>query len=298
MKIKAFKIERFSQIASHLLYIVLGIWKFYGNERPFYYYPLLMISTAACFMTAIWISNFFFEKKESPFSLTPYIMAGTIMLNLEAYSFWTYALAGLFGVLSRAFLRTPRGHIFNPGFFGVFILAMTLPSRGTFALGLWQSHLAYISVIMIFGNFVVYRARRLGVCYGYVGGFTALAIFANFSVKILNIKFNGLQDVPALFWPSTLLTASSLIFIFHVISDPKTSPQNLWAQILFGLAIGVFDFVLRLFLIFPAEAISYLGVQVAFALLVNVGVPFGLSRPLDSWRNFFISFRKTYSRST
>lgn len=73
--------------------------------------------------------------------------------------------------------------------------------------------------------------------------------------------------MPILFWPSTLITTTSFIFIFHVISDPKTSPTPPIYQFIFGASIGLLDFILRFNKILPAESIAYMTVQMVFGFI-------------------------------
>lgn len=260
-RINQFKLERLLQLVAHPTYFILGILLFNGLQRPFYYYPFLMLLNFFIFIVFIWLTNKYYDKKEAIFSMTPIIMAGTIMLNMEGYGFYAYAAAGFIGILSRSLLRTNAGHIFNPGFFGVFALSMLAPKQASFSLGLWQSNEFFLAIILCLGHVVVYRARRLSVCYGYILGFSFIAIVASIAVKTLGFNYNGLEDIPVLFWPSTLTTATSLIFIFHVISDPKTSPTDSKNQFVYGCLIALVDFTLRISLIIPAEALSYILIQ-------------------------------------
>ncbi len=260
------KLPRLLQLGAHFLYILLVLLFFYGFQRPFFYYPLLMITNFIIYYVLISIANKIYAKKEELISLTPVVMAGTLMLNLEAYDFKAYALAGFFGVMSRAFIKTKLGHVFNPGYFGAFVLAMLLPRFGYPSIGLWKSDLKLLILIAVLGFFIVYRAKRLQVILSYVGGFVSISILAAIFFRIIGFKFNGVDEVPILFWPATLITTTSVIFIFHVISDPKTSPSSIKEQIIFGALIGIIDYILRISLIIPAEAISYLLVQSGYSL--------------------------------
>lgn len=260
------RIERLLQLTAHPSYIILGWAFFYGYQRPLSYYPMLMVANYFFYAATMFIANKLFEKKEDLISLTPIIMAGNILLNMEAYRFTTYALAGLIGAVSRAFLKNKKAHIFNPGYFGFFAVAMLFPESGHTSLGLWKSNLAFVIFIFLLGNLVVYKAQRLRVVWGYLLGFSAVAIFFSILSKSTGIHYFGLDEVPVLFWPTSLLTVTSFVFTFHVISDPKTSPLKSSHQIIFGCLIGLIDFVLRASLIMPAEAISYVLVQAMYGI--------------------------------
>lgn len=263
--LKDFRPERLLQLTAHPLYIILGLLFYYGLQRPFLYYPFLILTNFLFFVFLMSIANRFFKEKESLMTLTPIIIAGTLMLNLEAYDFRTYMIAGAISVFSRSFLKTKFGHIFNPGYFGTFVIAMLLPKYGYPSIGLWKSNIWLLILIFFLGCYIVYKAKRLRLVFGYIFSFVAIAIVTSIFLKIVGISFNGVEEVPVLFWPATLVSTSSAIFIFHVISDPKTSPSDAKAQIIFGACIATFDYLLRISLIIPAEAISYLFVQSGFA---------------------------------
>lgn len=260
------KIERYFQIGAHASYFTLGYFFFLGKELPLYYYPALMLILTPFFFLAMRLANSLYPWQERELTLTPIIMAGTLLLNLEGVNFGSYVLAGLFGVLSRAFLKGRARHIFNPGLFGIFVLSMLMPSVGASALGLWKSDWHFILFIAAYGHFVVYKAGRLGVCYGYMLGFSAASVAAVLAARLGHLSFNSLEFAPLLFWPATLLSTTSQIYIFHVISDPQTSPKPLRDQLIFGGLIAVVDLTLRIYLIFPAEILSYMFVQAIYGL--------------------------------
>lgn len=263
---KNYRIERILQLTAHPTYIVLGFLYFYGHQRPLYFYPMLMLVLYFIYFVFMRTANEFYDEAESLLSITPFITAGNLMLNMEAYDFKSYAIAGLLAILSRVFLKTKHGHIFNPGAFGLFAFAMLFPQNGHSSLGLWRSDLIFVTTIFVLGHIVVYKARRLSLIYGYMLGFSFLAIFSSILVKLTGLHLNGLQDMPVMFWPTTLVTSTSFIFIFHVISDPRTSPSTVKEQLIYGCLIGVVDYALRVSLILPAEIIAYIFVQASYGI--------------------------------
>jgi hypothetical protein len=259
-------IARALQMTAHPSYILLGFLFFYGMQRPFQYYIYLIAFTTVIFHISIYLSNKVYSFQENPWSLTPFITAGNIILNMEAYSIWTYFYAATFAIFSRALLKTKDGHIFNPGYFGVFCMAMLFPKMAYPSIGLWQSNNLFVLFIFVFGNIVVYRAKRLYLIYSYIFSFSLFTFGFNLLCKLFQFNFNGNIDVSPLFWPATIITTTSFVFIFHVISDPKTSPKTPTEQIIFGLTIGTIDFLLRMNLILPAEMIAYVATQALYGI--------------------------------
>lgn len=273
MKNKSIAYARYLQLFAHATYVILGYFFFLAMKRPLFYYPLLGIFLFFAFILSTKLANALYGDEEDPYSATPLIMAGTLMLNLESINFFGYAVAGLLGVFSRSFLRTKTRHIFNPGFFGAFALCMLFPFLGVPARNFWSPDPRFICTIILLGTLVVYKAKRLPVSYGYVITFALASAAATAGLRAFGIGLNGIEFAPTFFWPSTLLAPSSLIFTFHVISDPKTSPSTLKGQIAFGVCIALLDLALKLAVVIPSEMISYMAVQAVWALLSTRRAP-------------------------
>ena len=146
-----------------------------------------------------------------------------IALLLRSPDIPVFALAGLAGISSKYLIRGRSGrHVFNPSNFGIVVaLAFTsgmsdvMPER-------WDRSALVALGICCIGSFVVFRVRRLLMVATFLAAHAAAAAL-----------YAG--HLPG--W-TTSLSASTLIFTFFMITDPRTAPKAAAGQVVYAVAVA------------------------------------------------------------
>ncbi len=147
---------------------------------------------------------------------------------------WPYAAVGAAAMLSKHFLRIDGRHVFNPLNFG--LTAALLFLGDCVALGMprfGDSPWLFLWVLSL-GAFVTYRSSRLDIAVAY----TLTFLFGAWARSFLS----GGSLLTAVS-PATNIVFS--MYAFHMMTDPKTTPDSRSHRVVFGVLVGGLDAVLR-----------------------------------------------------
>ena len=142
------------------------------------------------------------------------------------------ALAGLLAVGSKFTLRVPRAsgggtkHLLNPAN-GAIVLLLLLGAPVWVSPAQWGHHLALAFGVAGFGSLVVHRSARSDVTLAFLAAWAALLL--------------GRAATLGQAWAAPLhqLESGSLaLFAFHMISDPKTTPDSRAGRITFACLVA------------------------------------------------------------
>lgn len=187
------------------------------------------------------------------------ISCGTFLLT-QGYSTWAYILAGAIGVSTR-YLFTIQGHpIFNPANIGVLSISLAFPMLGSSFSDQWVGHANLISFMLLMGLATAYFANKLALCLSYVCCFLLFAWIRSFFF---------LPDVMILTMAS-LVGAPSLLFLFHMITDPRTSPPTAMGQLPYGAVLAGTDLVLRTKAILFPQLIALAVITIGYAIVKGI----------------------------
>jgi len=175
----------------------------------------------------------------------------SLCLLLRARHAGWMALAGLVAVWSKFLLRVPRAgaaptgpgggeaatkHVLNPTN-GAIVLLLLAGAPVWVSPGQWGHHLPLAFGIAGFGSLVVHRSARSDVTLAFLAAWAAVLfgraawVGQPWSVPLHQLENGGLA-----------------LFAFHMISDPKTTPDSRAGRIVFAclvaLGAGFVQFVL------------------------------------------------------
>ena len=152
------------------------------------------------------------------------------------------ALAGPIAVGSKFALRVPRAdgrgtkHLLNPTN-GAIVLLLLAGAPVWVSPAQWGHHLALAFGVAGFGSLVVHRSARSDVTLAFLAAWAAL-LFAR-------AAYLGQTWAAPL---HQLENGSLALFAFHMISDPKTTPDSRAGRVVFACAValgaGLVQFVL------------------------------------------------------
>ena len=170
-----------------------------------------------------------------PHLASAYISGISVGILIRSPLFWPYALCAALSILSKYVLRWRDRHLWNPSNFGV--SAMLFLYAGAVApLSIqWGNSVWAMLVIWCLGALIISRLKRFHICLTYVLSFVALS-----GVRSLITGSPFLASVAPLTGPMYQL------FVFFMITDPRTTVSTKWGQCLVAFLVAVVEMLLRL----------------------------------------------------
>ena len=196
-----------------------------------YQKTLLAIGTSiACELI---LGRIFLHKWLHPASA--YITGISVGILLRSPAFWPYALCAALSITSKYALRFRGRHVWNPSNFGICAM-LFLASDAVAGLSIqWGNNFASLIVIWLLGSLIVWRARRFHITVVYVASFILLSL--------LRAHITGDP------WQSEISPITGpmyQLFIFFMITDPKTTVRSRIGQCIVAFAIALVEFFMRL----------------------------------------------------
>jgi hypothetical protein len=170
-----------------------------------------------------------------PHLASSYISGISVGMLVRSPAFWPYALCSAISITSKYVLRVDGRHIWNPSNFGV--VAMLVLAADTVA-GLsvqWGNALLPIFVVWCFGTVIIYSLGRFHITATYVASFVAFAL-----IRSLVTGHPFLSEVAPITGPMYQL------FIFFMITDPKTTVRSFRGQCLVAFLVAAVEACFRL----------------------------------------------------
>jgi hypothetical protein len=171
-----------------------------------------------------------------PHLASAYISGISVGILVRSRFLWPYVLCSMITITSKYVLRVRGRHLWNPSNFGVsvvFLLASTSAVSLSFQ---FDSTIYAMIVIWCLGALILYRFGRLHITLTYAAAFAILSL-----VRSALTGDNWLTEVAPLTGPMYQL------FIFFMITDPKTTTRSKWSQCLVAVLVAVVETIFRLF---------------------------------------------------
>jgi Na+-translocating ferredoxin:NAD+ oxidoreductase RnfD subunit len=179
------------------------------------------------------LGRIFFRKWLHPASA--YITGISVGILVRSPAFWPYALCSAISITSKYVLRVKDRHIWNPSNFGISV--MLFLAAGTVAsLSIqWGNYLWPMLVIWGLGSVIIARLHRFHITGIYVASFIGFAF-----VRSWMTGSPWLAEVAPITGPMYQL------FIFFMITDPKTTVRTKRGQCIVVFLVALLEMVLRL----------------------------------------------------
>jgi enediyne biosynthesis protein E5 len=170
-----------------------------------------------------------------PHPASAYISGISIGMLVRSPAIWPYALCSLISITSKYVLRVKDRHIWNPSNFGICAMLFLAPFSVASLSIQWGNELWPMAVVWALGSVIIYRLKRFHICATYVISFIALAY-----VRSIFTGHPFLAEVAPITGPMYQL------FVFFMITDPKTTVQSRWGQCVVAFCVALAEMVLRL----------------------------------------------------
>ena len=170
-----------------------------------------------------------------PHLASSYISGISIGMLVRSPAIWPYALCSAISITSKYVLRVDGRHIWNPSNFG--IVAMLLLASDTVAsLSVqWGNMLLPMVVVWCFGSVIIHALGRFHITLTYVVSFIGFGL-----VRALVTGHPFLSEVAPITGPMYQL------FIFFMITDPKTTVRSFRGQCLVAFLVAAVEAGFRL----------------------------------------------------
>jgi len=195
-----------------------------------------------------------------PHLASAYISGISVGILVRSPAFWPYALCSAISITSKYVLRVRGRHLWNPTNFGV-VAMLVLASDTVASLSVqWGNNLLPLIVVWIFGAVILWMVDRLHITLTYVASFLLFAV-----VRASVTGHPLLSEVAPITGPMYQL------FIFFMITDPKTTVGPRWAQCLVAFLVAAVEAIFRLqeFVHAPFYALFVVG---PIANLIEIGL--------------------------
>ena len=193
-----------------------------------------------------------------PHWASAYVSGISVGILLRSTDFWPYALCAAISIASKYVIRVNGRHLWNPSNLGIVCMLLLVPNYVA-TLGIqWDNKLWAMVVIWIVGSLIVYRLKRFHICATYISFFVIYAglraLLSHDSGTLLSRFY---QEVAPITGPMYQL------FIFFMITDPKTTVHSKWGQILVAFLVATCECIFRMYGMFASPAANSLGEIVA-----------------------------------
>ncbi len=146
---------------------------------------------------------------------------------ISGAAIWPFFALGFLAIYSKHFVTYAGKHIFNPVNFGACLVLFYCNDVVQNGGSTWSGNYFMIPYLIIVGTLLTLVAGRFTISASYLGFFWLLDHF-----------YLG-QHLPANI--TAFAAPPFMLFIFFMISDPKTTPRIWWQQMLFALAVVLIE---------------------------------------------------------
>jgi enediyne biosynthesis protein E5 len=163
-----------------------------------------------------------------------YITGISVGILLRSPFLWPYFLCSFISILSKYVLRIGPKHLWNPSNLGVSLVLFLAPETASLLSVQWGNVVAPMVVIWTLGSVIVYRVGRFHLSATYVASFLAFSVIRSV-----------VTGIPWLATVAPITGPMYQLFIFFMVTDPKTAVGPKWAQCLVVVVVAFVEMILR-----------------------------------------------------
>ncbi len=191
---------------------------------------LAIAASVVCEMLLAWLLY-----RKVPHLASAYISGISVGILLRSPAFWPYALCSVLAIMSKYVIRWRGRHLWNPSNFAISAMLLLVPEYVATLSVQWGNTIWPMLIVWALGVLIVLRVKRFHITATYVVSFVVLSF-----IRCLITGHPFLAEVAPITGPMYQL------FIFFMITDPRTTVKGRWAQCLVAFLVAVMEMVLRL----------------------------------------------------
>jgi enediyne biosynthesis protein E5 len=191
------------------------------------------LAIATAMLLELALGRLFYGK--FPNLASSYITGISVGILIRSPEFWPYALCSAISITSKYVIRWKGRHLWNPSNFAICVLLLLAPEAVSTLSIQWGNAIYPMLIVWTLGALITWRVQRFHITATYVLSFLAFA-----ALRGLITGHGFLAEVAPITGPMYQL------FIFFMITDPRTTVKPKWAQCLVAFMVAVMEMVLRL----------------------------------------------------
>ncbi len=165
------------------------------------------------------------------------------------HGWWIFAGTAAVALLSKYIVKWKGRHIFNPSNFGLVATFLILGSAYAEPLDFWWGPmsvwLALALAIIVTGGFAILsRLHLVGLAVGFWIAFAAGIGVLAATGHAMTARWHLGPIADAAFWRALVFSPEILVFLFFMITDPKTVPTGRVGRRVFGVSVGLLSVLL------------------------------------------------------
>ena len=170
-----------------------------------------------------------------PHLASAYITGISVGILVRSPEHWPYALTSAIAITSKYVIRWHGRHLWNPSNLAICAMLLLAPEFFSTLSVQWGNNLWPMVIVWILGALITWRVKRFHITLSYIAAFV---MFAALRSVITGHVF--LAEVAPITGPMYQL------FIFFMITDPRTTVKPRWAQCLVAVMVAAVEMILRL----------------------------------------------------
>ncbi len=197
-------------------------------------YERLALALGVCVATEALFS--WFDRGKIVNLMSAYIsgISLTLLIKPQGGALWPFALGGMLAISSKYVLRYRDNHLWNPTNFAIAALLLATPDRVSVLSHQFGNDLTTNLVIWTFGLIIAARVGVLHITLTYVASFLLLNTF-----RALALGQPVLPEIAPITGPMYQL------FIFFMITDPRTVVRGKRRQVVVAILIALMETLIR-----------------------------------------------------
>lgn len=198
-------------------------------------YSRLIVALGVCLLTEAVLS--WFDRGKVVNLLSAYIsgISLTLLVKPQGSALWPFAVGAVLAISSKYVLRYRDNHLWNPTNFAVSALLLLAADRVSVLSHQFGNDVTTNLVIWIFGLIIAARVGVLHITLTYV-----ISFFVLNSLRAFALGMPILPEIGPITGPMYQL------FIFFMITDPRTIVRGRRKQIVVAVLIAVMETLIRL----------------------------------------------------
>lgn len=195
-------------------------------------YQRTLLAIATAIVTEMILSRVFVGKW--PHLASAYITGISVGILLRSPGYWPYAVCAALAITSKYVLRYKGKHLWNPSNFGICVVLFLLPASVAMLSIQWGNDFWSLVAIWILGSAILWRLKRLHISATYVVSFLLLAVLRAWIIH-----------EPILSEISPITGPEYQLFIFFMITDPKTTVRSKKGQVIVAFLVALLEMFFR-----------------------------------------------------
>ncbi len=157
---------------------------------------------------------------------------------------WIFAATAAVSLLSKYLIRVGGRHVFNPSNIGLVLCFLLLGPARVEPLDFWWAPVGpalgiALALIVVGGLVITWRVGMLGVAVAFWVAFAISVGIVAAAGHCMTARWHLGPICGDLFWSVLVTSPEILVFLFFMITDPKTAPSGRVARIAYGVSVAL-----------------------------------------------------------